>query len=132
MGGRNRQWENKQNFKIFRHKYFNIALPNAITDFRIAAALTNATQESYSDSRLTGSFLEMIERNVNRPNLLADYVDQQRLNAQRKIAFQRMEATLLQDFPKMTYDEILIFSTGTYHVKLARSYCAEHVRETGI
>lgn len=124
----------KRDFKIFRHRYFNNTLPNAIVDFRIAAALVNATQESYRDNRLTESFSEMIERNMNRPNLLADYVDQQRLNIQRNISFQRMEATLndLVDFPRMTYDELLTFAIGTYHVKLAKSYCYEHIRGTDV
>ncbi|KOB63478.1 Vacuolar protein sorting-associated protein 13C [Operophtera brumata] len=99
----------KRDFKVFRHRYFNNTLPNAIVDFRIAAALINATQESYSDSRLTESFSDMIERNVNRPNLLADYVDEQRINAQRNISFRRIEAALdvVADFPRMTFDELL-------------------------
>lgn len=123
----------KRDFKIFRHRYFNNTLSNAIVDFRIAAALINATQESYSDSRLTESFSDMIERNVNRPNLLADYVDEQRINAQRNISFRRIDAALddVADFPRMTFDELLILSIGTYHVKLARFYWYEHIRETG-
>ncbi|XP_041989210.1 uncharacterized protein LOC121740537 [Aricia agestis] len=122
----------KQSFKIFRHKYFNIALPNAMIDFKIAAALINATIESYGDNPLTEIFIEKIDQNVTRPNLLADYVDEQRLNAQKNVAFQRIEATSIEDFPRMTHDELLIFSIGTYHVKLARSYCFQHVRETGV
>ena len=36
------------------------------------------------------------------------------------------------DFPRMTYDELVIFAIGTYHIKLAKSYCYEHVRATGV
>lgn len=122
----------KRDFKIFRNKYFNITLTTAMTDFRIAAALVNATQEPYGDSHLTANFIEMIERNRNRPNQLAEYVNQNRLNAQRNIAFTRMEATDVVDFPRMSFDELLIFAIGSYHVKLARSYCYEHIRETGV
>ncbi|CAG4942126.1 unnamed protein product [Colias eurytheme] len=43
-----------------------------------------------------------------------------------------MKATDLVDFPKMTFDEPLVFAIGTYHVKLARSYCCEHIRVTGV
>ncbi|XP_047040251.1 uncharacterized protein LOC124644764 [Helicoverpa zea] len=123
----------KRDFKIFRHKYFNIALGNAMTDYRIAAALTNATHLTYEDSRFTEEFIEMIERNRDRPNLLADYVDEHHWDRQR-IAFALMDATNpnLSDFPRMDYDQLIVFAIGTYHVKLARSYCCEHIRGTGV
>ncbi|KAJ8728525.1 hypothetical protein PYW07_006221 [Mythimna separata] len=41
-----------------------------------------------------------------------------------------MEATMphLEDFPELTDDDIILFALGTYHIKLAKSYCAEHIR----
>lgn len=56
---------------------------------------------------------------MNKPNLLADYVDQHGLNRQR-VAFERLEANLLQDFPRLTNDDIILFAVGTYHLQLAR------------
>lgn len=122
----------KRDFKLFRNKYFNLALRTAMIDFeivRIAAALVNANQLPYEDSRFTEQFIEMIERNRNRPNLLADYVERHRLDRQR-VAFFRMDATNpeINDFPRMDLDELIVFAVGTYHVKIAKSYCSEHVR----
>lgn len=99
----------KRDFKIFRHKYFNIALGNAMTDYRIAAALTNVTHLTYEDSRFTEEFIEMIERNRDRANLLADYVDEHHWDRQR-IVLARIDATHpnLSDFPRMDYDQLIV------------------------
>lgn len=51
------------------------------------------------------------------------------INRQRA-TFVRMEANIpeLADFPRMTYDELFLITLGIYHLKLARSYCHEHLR----
>lgn len=36
------------------------------------------------------------------------------------------------NFPVLTIEDIIKFSIGTYHVKLARSYCSEHIKTTGV
>lgn len=122
----------KRDFKIFRNTYFNKSAPFAMTDFRIAAALINAFQEPYADSQYSDEFINIVNTNMHKPNLLADYVEQHNMNRQR-VAFERLEANPpnLQDFPRLTYHELILFAVGTYHLKIARSYCWEHVREDG-
>ncbi|XP_041983230.1 uncharacterized protein LOC121736207 [Aricia agestis] len=114
----------KRDFKMFRYRVFNTALPTVMMDYRIAAALINAFQQPYEDSQYTEQFIETINRNMNRPNLLADYVVERNLNRQRA-TFVRLEVNdqTFEDFPRLTQEELILFAVGTYHCKIARSYC---------
>lgn len=51
------------------------------------------------------------------------------LNRQR-VTFTAMEAQMphFEEFPRLNEDDILLFALGSYHLKLAKSYCAEHFR----
>ncbi|CAH2109131.1 unnamed protein product [Euphydryas editha] len=122
----------KRDFKIFRHKVFNRTLPNTMKDFKIAAAIINCFQEPYEDSRYTNQFIDIIN-NVNNHNHLCDYVLEHNLNRQ-KVAFIRMQADLpeLADFPRLTHEDLILIAVGTYHLKIARSYCSEHIKQTGV
>lgn len=123
----------KKDFKIFRHVYFNVALTNMMTDFKITAALINATHRPYRDNAHAAQFINIIDENINRENELADYVIRNNLNRQR-VAFMPLDANNpeLRDFPQLTYDELLLFTLGIYHLKLAKSYCHEHMRPNGV
>lgn len=123
----------KRDFKIFRHRVFNLHVPFIFTDFRIAAAIINRFQEPYSDSVYVQHYINLISENVNRPNLLADYVIAHNLNRQRA-TFSRLVADSpeVSDFPRLTQEDLILFGIGTYHVKLARSYASEHIKGTGV
>lgn len=123
----------KRDFKIFRNRIFNKNVPYVFEDFKIAAALINCFQEPYGDSPYTEDFIETINRNIQRPNRLAEHVAENNLNRQR-VTFRRMTADDPQfaNFPRVTIEELIKFSIGTYHVKLARSYCSEHIKTTGV
>ncbi|CAH2088674.1 unnamed protein product [Euphydryas editha] len=101
-------------------------------DFKIAAAIINCFQEPYEDSRYTNQFIDIIN-NVNNHNHLCDYVLEHNLNRQR-VAFIRMQADLseLADFPRLTHEDLILIAVGTYHLKIARSYCSEHIKQTGV
>ncbi|KAJ8720682.1 hypothetical protein PYW08_006147 [Mythimna loreyi] len=120
----------KRDFKIFRYRVFNRALPSTMTDYKIAAALINAFQEPYEDSQ---QFVDIINRNMHKPNLLADYVIEHNLNRHRA-AFVRLEKNdqTLEDFPRLSQEELILFAVGTYHCKIARTYCSEHIKQTGV
>lgn len=51
------------------------------------------------------------------------------LNRQR-VTFTGMEAQMphFEEFPRLNEDDIILISLGSYHLKLAKSYCAEHFR----
>lgn len=123
----------KKDFKIFRHVYFNVSLPNMMTDFRIAAAVINATRHPYEDSRYAEQFINIINENINRENELAEYVREHNLNRQR-VAFVPIDANneAFNDFPQLTYEDLILFTLGTYHLRIARSYCYEHLRPNGL
>lgn len=123
----------KRDFKIFRNRVFNLHVPFIFTDFRIAAAIINRFQEPYSDSVYVHEFINLINENINRPNLLADYVIAHNLNRQRA-TFSRLVADSpeVTDFPRLTQEDLILFAIGTYHVKLARSYASEHIKATGV
>lgn len=123
----------KRDFKLFRNRIFNKNVPFICEDFKIAAALINFFQEPYADSLYLLDFIDSINRNMGRPNLLAEYVLQNNLNMQR-VPFHLMAADdpAVNDFPQLSMDDIIKFSIGTYHVKIARSYCSEHIKATGV
>lgn len=120
----------KRDFKLFRQDFFNRALPHMMTDFRIGAALLNVCREPLSDNVHAETFIEVINQRVNQPNNLAEYVLANNLN-RRRASFDSITGNQpnISDFPLLTEDDLTIFALGTYQVKLARSYYAEHVRQ---
>ncbi|KOB74803.1 Uncharacterized protein OBRU01_07132, partial [Operophtera brumata] len=102
----------KRDFRTFRHTYFNKSMLHMYEDFRIAAALTNAFHIP-----------------LFTPNHLAEYVEARSLNRHR-IEFNNISGHLphLPHFPVLTEDELILFSVGTYQLKLAASYYSEHIR----
>lgn len=122
----------KRDFKIFRHEYCNIAMSHFFTDFKIAAALTNAFHVAILDSPNARDFINTARERMNVNNNLADYVDARRLNRSR-VAFENI--IVGQDnvtvFPVLTAEELTLFAVGTYQIKLAPSYYSEHIRSSG-
>lgn len=118
----------KQCFKLLRQTYINRALPHMFVDFRIAASLLNAFHPVYEDNRYAVDILNLIHLNINTPNRLYDYVDMKNLNRQRR-NFTRMQGNLLflEDFPRLTEEDVILQALGTYQQKLAKSYVAEHL-----
>lgn len=116
----------KRDFKLLRQKYFNKTLPNMFVDFRIAAAMLNHFHIPITDNIHVESFLNIIETKIDTPNILYTYVERKRLNA-RRANFERIEANDIQNFPELTEEEVILLSLGTYQLKLARSYCNEHL-----
>lgn len=104
-----------------------------MTDFRITVALINATRSPYEDSRYAGQFINIVNKNINRENELAHYVQENNLNRQR-LAFAPIEGNdpSFNDFPQLTYEDLILFTLGTYHLRIARSYCHEHMRANGL
>lgn len=121
----------KRDYKIFRHEYFNRALPHMFVDFRIAAALLNTFRAPIQDNPRNEEILNIIRQRLNIGNKLADYVEQSNLN-RRRAAFVQMNADTLSHFPRMTEEDIYFLSLGSYQIKLARSYCKEHMRQNGL
>lgn len=121
----------KRDFKIFRHGFCNVAMSHFFTDFRIAAALTNAFHVDIIDSSNASQFINIAKDRLNVTNHLADYVDERRLNRNRaKFINITADAENLAAFPSLTPEELTLFAVGTYQIKLAPSYYSEHIRNT--
>ncbi|XP_045765909.1 uncharacterized protein LOC123878873 [Maniola jurtina] len=116
----------KRDYKIFRHTLINKTLPHVFTDFRIAGALINAFRQPLTDNEHAQAFIGIIAQRINEHNILGNYVVTENINRQRAV-FTTMTATLIP-FPQLTEEDVILFSLGTYHLKLARSYVAEHLR----
>lgn len=119
----------KNRFKLLRQKYFNRTLPNMFTDFKIGAAIINAFYRVAIDNVHAPEILSIIQSQINTPNLLNNYVQIKNLNRQR-VAFVPMAANTphFEDFPRLSENDVFLFALGSYHIKLAKSYCAEHLR----
>lgn len=120
----------KRDFKLFRQEYFNRALSHMFEDFQNAAALINAFQTPIQDSIHASSFVNIINERFEIPNLLADYVIRHNINRQRA-SFERLSSDqpIFEDFPVFSEEDLILFALGTYQIKLARSYYAEHLIE---
>lgn len=112
--------------KIFRHTLINKTLPHVFEDFRIAGALINAFREPLTDNEHAQAFIDTIAQRINEHNILGSYVVAENMNRQRAV-FTTMTAASIP-FPQLTEEDVILFSLGTYHLKLARSYVAENLR----
>lgn len=120
----------KNRFRLLRQTYFNRALSHMFCDFKIAAAIINACYRVAVDNRFAAEIVNIIHSRMNMSNHLHDYVHMKNLNRQR-VPFEAMQANIsnFEDFPSLSEDEVFLFALGSYHIKLAKSYCAEHLRD---
>lgn len=100
-----------------------------ITDFKIAAAILNHFHMPIENHREADVFLNLINERLEVDNLLSNYVEGNNIN-RRRVNFERIDANQqVQDFPQITEDDIMFIALGSYHMKLAKSYCSEHLRD---
>lgn len=116
----------KRDYKIFMHTIINKTLPHVFEDFRIAGALINTFRQRLTDNEHAHAFISIIAQRITEPNRLGNYVVAENMNRQRAL-FSSMTAPSIP-FPQLPEEDIILFSLGTYHLKLARSYVAEHLR----
>lgn len=81
------------------------------TDFRIAAALTNAFHVDIIDSINASQFINIAKDRLNVANHLADYVDERRLNRNRANFINiTADAENLAAFLNLTPEELTLFA----------------------
>ncbi|KAI5651719.1 DDE superfamily endonuclease domain-containing protein [Phthorimaea operculella] len=122
----------KRDFKLFRQNYFNRASSHLMLDFRIAAALTNRFHVKIRDNIHAAAILAQAQAKLNTTNNLAPYIETHHLNRVRA-QFTRIDGNLpeLDNFPRLTFNDLILFALGIYQIKQARSYYGEHVRAAG-
>lgn len=122
----------KRDFKIVRNDFSNNAATHVMMDFRIAGAIINAFHVPITDRPDAPLILERALLKLNVPKVLGDYIIENNLN-RRRVSFINInvEQILLNEFPRMTKSDLILFALGTYQIKQARSYYGEHIRQNG-
>uniref|UniRef100_A0A1E1WJE0 SWIM-type domain-containing protein n=1 Tax=Pectinophora gossypiella TaxID=13191 RepID=A0A1E1WJE0_PECGO len=106
-------------------------MPHLKEEVRIACALINAFGKRVTDHPLVNEIINDIYLKHDAPNYLCEFVIQNNLN-QRRAAFQAINSSEgFQQFPILSYEDLLIMSLGPYQVTQARSYYGEHLKENG-
>lgn len=120
----------KRDFKFLRIDNFNRSFPHMFEHFRIAAALINAFHLPIRDNAYADAIITIINERIHFENHLAEYVIRKNLNRQR-VVFTSMAANVpdFEDVPRLEEEHLILIALGTYHIKIASSYCAEHFHD---
>src|SRR5699024_7500700 len=113
----------------------NSCIKQAPNDFRICCSLLNFLKKGgWKSDETNPAVIHRINSRVDKPNLLANLVKNEQL-IRRSSKFESREAIHEQPldygFPKLTQNELEIFCCGTYQLKMANSYYAEHIKTNG-
>lgn len=120
----------KNVFAYFGRVWSNNSIPHLMQDFRIAAALSNAYFEKFeSDKDDWQTITQLMLERVNWPNHVADIVSDNNLNRKQTI-FNDIDNCEVE-FPLIDEDELKLIPLGTYQIRQAASYYAEHIKEDG-
>lgn len=68
---------------------------------------------------------------VKKPNYLKQIVEEKGW-ARKKAIWNKLTDSDLQDFPRLTWDELRELTLGIYQLKQSQSYTQEHLNEKGI
>lgn len=122
----------KEQFKLFRQEFFNRASAHLMIDFSIAAALINKFYTRYTDRTDASQIVEVIHQKMFLNNTLADFVNNNNYNRRRAHFISiNVDSNNVTDFPRLSYEDLILIACGTYQLKQARSYYGEHIRFDG-
>lgn len=70
---------------------------------------------------------------MDERNYLGEFVNDHNLN-KRRVMFTRIDGNLpqLENFPRLSHDQLLLIALGPYQIKQSRSCYGEHIRENGV
>jgi hypothetical protein len=100
-------------------------------DFGIACAILNAYHSGIESDM--GDGLEIAETmlaRVGERNRLGDMVGTMGLN-RKSASFESIDGSSIDDFPQLTEADLRLITLGTYQLRMARSYYAEHIKTNG-
>lgn len=120
----------KNVFGYFGKVWNNQSVPHLMQDFRIAAALSNAYFKRFeSDKDDWEHITEIMLQRTNLPNHMAVIVSENNLN-RKQIIFSDIDSCEVE-FPLIDEEDLKLISLGTYQIRQAASYYAEHIKEDG-
>lgn len=120
----------KSIWKSFSKVWDSFSLMHLKHDFCIGAALLNKFYAPVqSDEKLMneeGVARRMLEL-LNTPNIVWDIIKKSNFEDGNRF-FDK--STIAEFFPELTPDDLFWIALGTYQIRMARSYYAEHIRES--
>lgn len=122
----------KFQFRIFNRTAFNCTLPTTYADFRICCSLLNYLKDGqWASDRNNPAIAQRMLSRRDKPNLLSTLVANEKLTA-RHATFRSMSQNPRDtDFPVLTITALEEFCCGTYQIKMAKCYVAEHMKPDG-
>jgi hypothetical protein len=121
----------KQCFRRFDKVWPNQSLPYMIKDFRIVCAILNVFHPRIeSDVREGIDIAETMLARCDEVNQLGELVKTLNLN-RRSALFKSIDGASLDDFPQLIEADLRLITLGSYQLKQAPSYYAEHIRTNG-
>lgn len=119
-------------WKALGHVIPNCQIPLIGDYVRIVCAICNAfrpprVKKEYGDEIIAERMLRL----VDQPNHLKSLVERENWMKQRVI-WQKIDAQALNDFPKLTLEELRTLTIGIYQIKQAKSYTEEHFSDSGL
>lgn len=119
----------KQKYKFLDSCIPNQTLPKVGTYFRIAALLNNMFGKKFdSDIANKDDILNQITISNKSDNSLMDRIETLGYFKKRS-AFKKLDSSSVENFPQFTDEQLKILFTGTYQMKQAISYLAEHMMD---
>jgi hypothetical protein len=119
-------------FKYLDQVIQNTTLPHIYEDFKIVATILNLQYNAIeSDLGFQREIVEKILARENIPNTLQPYVDENNLDMKR-VNFKKLESCEITDFPQLSLQDLYLITLGSYQLKQALSYIAQHLDQNGI
>lgn len=121
----------KNVFKYFDGILHNWNIPNVGNVFRVCCAVLNALHPPIQRNEDDLEHLAaMVHSRLHLSNVFQNFVTDYQLLSRRMI-WTKIENDQLADFPQLTIDDLREITLGTYQIKQAASYTAEHLDDDG-
>jgi len=122
----------KQCYRQFDKVWPNKSISHMMLDFRIASAILNVFHPNIIPRDGFEKATSMLAK-VDKRNTLATLVADENLN-RKSVAFMSIDGASEEEleFPQLTEADLRSITQGDYHLRLARSYYAEHVKANGV
>ena len=126
------------NGRVKQWRFFSNFVPNTMIEkignyFEIVCTLMYCYRPVFViDTSKDREIAEKILQLANETNKIKEYIEKVKDKDGKQLKWTNLNATnSVDNFPKMSYDELQELTLGTYQLKQARSYTTEHLSEDG-
>lgn len=112
-------------FKFFAKTLYAGDVPYAGEYFQIACTIINAYRPVIPAANETEEVANQLIARRHRNNEVMDFVLNNNLISHRVSGWQLMEDIELEEFPRLTHDELIDLTLGEYQIRMAAGYNAE-------